>query len=132
MIERIFNLYKNNQEVREFIRFCIVGVLATIIDMAIFYSLKAFVHYNVALVCGYCLSLVFNYFMTVYWTFQTKSSARNLLGVISAHMINLFVIRMGLMWLFVNMVGLTSDFAYIPMLLISVIANFLMLKYFIK
>ena len=131
-VTNLLSLYNTNQRVREFVRYCIVGVLATIIDVAIFYSLKLVVHYNIALVCGYCLSLIFNYFMTVYWTFSTKSSARNVIGVIAAHMINLFVVRMGLMWLFVNLVGLESGIAYIPMFIISVLINFFLLRAFVK
>ncbi|MCF0180234.1 MAG: GtrA family protein [Bacteroidales bacterium] len=128
----LLSLYNTNSRVREFVRYCIVGVLATIIDMAIFYSMKLIVHYNIALISGYCLSLIFNYFMTVYWTFSTKSSARNLIGVVSAHMINLFVVRMGLMWLFVNLVGLESGIAFLPTIVVSVFVNFFVLRAFVK
>ena len=128
----LLSLYNTNSRVREFVRYCIVGVLATIIDMAIFYSMKLIVHYNIALISGYCLSLIFNYLMTVYWTFSTKSSARNLIGVVSAHMINLFVVRMGLMWLFVNLVGLESGIAFLPTIVVSVFVNFFVLRAFVK
>lgn len=132
MTDRLLLLYRNNQSVRQFVRFCIVGVIATLIDMAIFYSMKLIVHYNIALVCGYCISLAFNYYMTVHWTFQTKSSARNLIGVVSAHMINLFIVRMGLMWLFVNLVGLSSSIAFFPTIVISVFVNFILIRTLVR
>lgn len=117
---------------KEFIRFCIVGAFATLIDAAVFYIVRQFVCYQVALVSGYILSLIVNYYLTVLWTFKQKPTMKNALGVLVAHMINLFVVRMSLMYLFVNMIGLNDRIAYVPTLLISMITNFIVVRFFVK
>lgn len=58
----------------EFIRFCIVGVIATGIDAALFYAAKTIVPYQVALVIGYLTSLTVNYYLTTKWTFKVKQT----------------------------------------------------------
>lgn len=127
-----FQRYKHNLQLREFVRFCIVGGFCTFLDAAIFYTVRKFAPYQISLVSGYILSLIVNYFLTVYWTFNTKASIKNAIGVVSAHIFNLFVIRMGLMWIFVNRTGITDRVAYIPTLIISVITNFLIIRFVIK
>lgn len=114
---------------KEFIRFCIVGTFATLIDAAVFYIVRQFTCYQIALVGGYVLSLIVNYFLTVLWTFRQKPTMMNALGVLVAHMINLFVVRMSLMYLFVDMLGINDRIAYIPTLLISMFTNYIVVRY---
>lgn len=121
-----------SQSARELIRFCIVGMIATGIDAAIFYLFKSFTSYQYSLVAGYLVSLIFNYLMTVYWTFSVKSNIKHFVGIISVHLLNLFVIRMGLMCFFINFMSLTDSVAYLPMLLISIAASFSMVRYVVK
>ena len=116
----------------EFIRFCIVGGVCTGIDAGIFYLVRLFAPYQVALVCGYLFSLIVNYFLTIYWTFRTKPTMSNAVGVVAAHLFNLFVVRMGLMVMFVEYLSIPDKWAYIPTLIISVITNFLIVKLAIK
>lgn len=112
----------------EFIRFCVVGVLATILDAAIFYTVRFFAPYQTALASGYLLSLIFNYFLTVRWTFKKQTNIKNALGLVSAHLFNLFVVRMGLMFIFVDMCSINDKIAYIPTLGISMFTNFIIIK----
>ena len=116
----------------EFYRFCIVGLLATLIDAIIFYQALYFAPYQVALICGYIISLTFNYILTIKWTFNTLFSIKNAIGVFAAHMFNLFFVRMGLMYLFVSIVGINEKMAYMPTLLISVLSNFIIIRIFLK
>lgn len=119
----------NNNNLFLFARFCIVGIISSTIDAVVFYIVRSFTIYQFALVCGYLLGLVFNYCMTIYWTFKTKATKRNFIGIVAAHLINLFVIRMGLMWLFVSCMYMSDKIAYMPTMIISVIVNFIMVKY---
>lgn len=112
-----------------FLRFCIVGGLATLIDACIYYLVKPFVNYQVAMVTGYMLSLVVNYLLTVFWTFKSKPTIKNGLGVLAAHLINCFIIRAGLLFLFVKEMRINDNIAYIIMLCISIPLNFLMVKF---
>jgi putative flippase GtrA len=118
----------NHNETRQFVRFCIVGGICAMIDAAVFYIVRLFAPYQIALVSGYLISLSVNYFLTVYWTFKTTPSAQNLVGIIGAHLFNLFVVRMGLMYLFVEVFGLADSIAYIPMAIISAVTNFLVIR----
>lgn len=118
-----------NSKKAEFVRFCIVGVIATALDAGIFYLVRLFASYQVALVSGYCLSLIVNYLLTIYWTFKKKPSTGNLFGVIAAHMFNLFVVRFSLMWIFVNLAEIPDRIAYIPTLMISMVTNFLVVRF---
>lgn len=121
-----------NKRMQEFIRFCIVGIIATGTDAVLFYLVRLFAVYQIALICGYIISLVINYFLTVTWTFNQKPSAKNALGVFAAHMLNLFVVRMGLMWFFVTYLGMTDKWSYLPTLAVSVFTNFFVVRYAIK
>lgn len=122
----------NHTETRQFIRFCIVGGTCAIIDAIVFYIVRLFAPYQVALVSGYIISLCVNYFLTIYWTFKTSPSAHNFIGIIGAHMFNLFVVRMGLMWLFVEVFEWDDSIAYIPMAIISAVTNFLVIRAVVK
>lgn len=117
-----------HQETRQFVRFCIVGGICALIDAAVYYIVLRFAPYQVALVSGYLISLCFNYFLTVYWTFHTKPAPINFVGIIGAHMFNLFVVRMGLMTLFVEIMGMKDTVAYIPMAIISAFTNYLVIR----
>ncbi len=119
---------KMDDKYKEFCRFCVVGVICTAIDVGIFYLIRNVASYQVSLICGYCLSLIVNYLLTIYWTFRSVPSVKNAIAVVTAHLINLFVVRMGLMWAFVNIIGLNDRLAYVLTLMISVVLNFLMVK----
>lgn len=120
--------YQSNQNARQFVRFCIVGAICTVLDASIYYTTLLFAPKEVALVCGYCLSLVLNYYLTIHWTFETHASPQNAVGIVGAHLINLFVVRMGLMYIFTTGMNLSAQTAYVPMLLISMVTNFLIIK----
>ena len=117
-----------NRKMAEFARFCIVGGVCTGIDATIFYLVRGFASYPVALVSGYLLSLIINYFLTVYWTFKAKASVWNAVGIIAAHLFNLFVVRMGMMYILVQLLVINDRVAYIPTLLTSIISNFIIIK----
>lgn len=121
-----------NPKVQEFLRFCTVGFICTAIDAAIFYVLNGWVNYRIALISGYVLSLFVNYILNVYWSFREKPSVRNAVGLVSAHLFNLFVVRMSLMWFFINLLDFSSKLAYFPTLIISTITNFVIVRWAVK
>ena len=115
----------------EFVRFCIVGAIATLIDAGVFYLVIMKASYYVALVSGYFISLIVNYFLTVIWTFKKKPNAGNAIGVLIAHMINLFVVRMGTMYVLVDLLLMNDKVAYIPTVVLSVVTNFVIVRFFV-
>lgn len=114
--------------IREFVRFCVVGVVCTAIDAAVFYAVRRVAPYQAALVCGYLLSLVVNCFLTLRWTFACAPSVRRVAGIVGAHLVNLFVVRMGLMALAVGVCRLNDGVAYLPVVGISVVVNFVLVR----
>jgi hypothetical protein len=68
----------------------------------------------------------------VYWTFSAKATAGNAVGIVAAHLINLFGVRMGLMRLMVGAWGMDERVAYVPMLVVSVATNYLMIRWVIS
>lgn len=126
------DINRYNKKYRQFFRFCIVGLACTSLDAIIYYSFLIFASYLVALVSGYILSLIANYFLTIYWTFSAKPSLLNAIGIVAAHLFNLFVVRMGLMCLFVEKLSINESIAYLPMLVISVFTNFYIIKFIVN
>lgn len=116
---------------REFIRFCIVGGIATGIDAGLFYLSKLVMPYQAAMICSYCLSLCVNYFLTVFWTFRTRPTIANGLGIVLAHLFNLFVVRMGLMKLFIGL-GMGENVAFVPTLCISIVTNYIIIRFIVN
>lgn len=117
------------QKFQEFIKFCFVGLLCTGIDAFIFFLLKKKIPYQISLIISYIISFIVNYLLTTYWTFSSKPNAKNVFGMIAAHLINCFIIREFLMFLFLEYLVLTDILSYALMLIISVPLNFLMVKY---
>lgn len=128
LLPDIFKLMQDSA----FVRFCIVGFFATILDVVVFYIVLNFTVYQIALVVGYIISLMYNYYFTVTWTFKKSPTICNAFGVICTHMVNLFVVRMGLMYIFIHFLLISDKFAYIPTLVLSVFINFFMVKIAVK
>lgn len=117
---------------KQFLRFCLVGGICTLLDVTIYYVILCFAPRSIAMILGYCISLLLNYFLTVYWTFRTKSTAKNAIGIVLAHLFNLFVVRMGLMYIWCTILLFDERIAYIPTLAISVVINFLIIKLIVR
>lgn len=113
---------------QQFIRFCIVGAFATLLDAALFYMFRQWMSYQASMVLSYTICLFLNMVLTLRWTFRRKFSLRNVMGVMWAHLFNLFVVRYKLMELFVVTLKMSDRLAYLPTLGISVVVNFLIIR----
>ena len=113
---------------KQFIRFCFVGVFATAVDAGLFYILRQWLPYQLSMVISYSLSLCVNVVLTLLWTFDARMNIRNASSVAVVHLFNLFVVRFGLMALFVAGMVINDKVAFIPTLFISVITNFVIVK----
>ena len=113
---------------QQFIRFCIVGAFATLLDAALFYMFRQWMSYQASMVLSYTICLLLNMVLTLRWTFRRKFSLRNVMGVMWAQLFNLFVVRYKLMELFVVTLKMSDRLAYLPTLGISVVVNFLIIR----
>ena len=119
---------EDRPKLHQFLRFCVVGIICTAIDAGVYYSLYRWTGYQIAMISGFFLSLGINYLLNTYWSFRHKPSIRTAVGVFAAHCLNIFVVRMALMWVFIHFMGLEAGVAFVPTLIISMITNFLIIR----
>ena len=103
---------------QEFLRFSIVGGVCTLIDVGIFYLSYSSLGYRLAIIAGFAVSVGVNYILNIYWSFKEKPTVKNAIGLLMVHLLNIFVIRITLMWIFVDHIMLPESVAYIPTILI--------------
>ena len=118
-------LYKKLIQV-EFIRFAIVGVIATGIHYGLYLALKQFINLNVSYTAGYLISLACNFFLTAKFTFKAEASVKRGAGFIISHIVN-YLLHMVLLNLFIK-IGIPSSYAPIPVYCIAIPVNFLLVR----
>lgn len=120
----------NSATLREAIRFCIVGVLATIVHYGIYLLLKGIINVSVAYTIGYVISFIGNFVLTNVYTFKTQATAKKGIGFVICHVIN-YLLHIGLLNVFIWM-GVPSSLAPIPVYCIVVPVNFLLVRKVVK
>ena len=110
----------------EIIRFGIVGVAATLVHYGIYLTLKHWINLSIAYIIGYGLSFIANYFLSASFTFKKKTSMKNGLGFLGAHLFNM-LLQTGLLNLFVHL-GVNSSWAPVPVYAIAIPVNFLLVR----
>lgn len=114
----------------EIIRFGIVGATATIVQYVLYRLFALALNYNIAFALAYGISFIGNFFLTSYFTFNSKATAKKGIGFAGAHICN-FLIQMFLLNLFVFF-GIQKDWAPIPVYTIAIPINFLMVRFVFK
>ena len=120
----------NSTTLREAIRFCIVGVLATIVHYGIYLLLKGVINVSVAYTIGYVISFIGNFVLTNVYTFKTQATAKKGIGFVICHVIN-YLLHIGLLNVFIWM-GVPSSLSPIPVYCIVVPVNFLLVRKVVK
>lgn len=122
----------NNPKIQEFIRFCIVGVLATGIHYGLYLGLLYLFHLdgelwtNIAYSIGYVAGFVCNLYLSAYFTFKTKVTIPRSLGFVITNLINY-----GLHLVFLNLflwVGIPEAWAPIPVFCCVIPINFILVR----
>lgn len=114
----------------EFIRFVVVGVIATIIHYGIYYLLLSLVNVNISFTIGYLISFCCNFWLSAKFTFKTDATAKKGLGFALSHLFNY-----GLQMMVLNIsikLGIPDQFAPIPVYLICIPVNFLLVRFVFK
>ena len=114
----------------EFLRFAIVGLIATSITYVLYYILQKFINVNIAYTIGYLVSFVCNFYLTSYFTFKVRPSFVKLFGLGGAHVIN-YLLSIGLLNLFLYL-GVSKTLAPVPVFAIAIPANFLLVRFVFK
>ena len=115
---------------REVIRFGIVGGIATVLQVLIYWLLAPRLNHNLALVISYVISLAVNFLLTVYFTFQVKPTARKGMGFLASHAVNL-TLQFLLLNLFIRL-GVDRQLAIVPVLAVCIPINFLLVRLSVK
>ncbi len=87
MLDRVRQIVRS-EKFGQFVRFCIVGVIAAGIHYGIYYLLLPYLPVNVAYSAGYFISLCINFVLTTYVTFTKKPSVKKAFGFATSHAIN--------------------------------------------
>ena len=121
---------KTKPLVKEFIRFGVVGVLATALHYGIYYFLQSFINVNVAYTTGYVISFIVNFYLTSYFTFGTTPSWKKLVGMGGAHLVN-YLLHIILLNVFLYL-GVSKAWAPVPVFAIGIPGNFLFVRFVFK
>lgn len=118
------------EKISEVLRFALVGIIATALQYACYLMLNGILHPTIANTIAYIVSFIFNYIASTHYTFKVKSTAKKGLGFAFSHLINYTMQTVVLsiaLW-----VGITKDWAMIPVFVICVPTNFILVRYFLK
>jgi len=132
---RLFLLIQHSQ----FLRFIIVGALATAIHYGIYLAL--FWTFNIsenneweiqfAYSTGYAVSFICNYILSLKWTFQSEQSVKKGMGFGFSHATN-YAAHVFLLWLLTSVLGVDASYAPIYIFIVLIPTNFLMVRFFLK
>ena len=132
---------KRRQQLGEVIRFGIVGITATLLQyliyrlllrLAIHWDVEAGTHTlsTVAMTIGYVVSFIYNFIASTRFTFRVKANARRGAGFLFSHVVN-YSLQMLTLNLFL-LLGISKQWAPIPMFCVCVPINFLLVRFFLK
>lgn len=122
---------KSSTKLLEFLKFIIIGGLATIIHYFIYFILqKSNLQYNIAYTIGYFLSFIFNFFASNYFTFNTKPNASRGIKFFLAHLFN-YLLQIILLNIFIS-IGIWKEIAPIFVFMISIPSNFILVRFALK
>lgn len=124
------NSSNRRQQLGEVIRFGIVGVLATLLQYAIYLVLIHWLAPTISMTIGYAISFAFNFVASTRYTFRVEASAKRGAGFALSHAVN-YVLQM-LMLNLVIWLGVSKQWAPIPMFCVCVPVNFLLVRFFLK
>lgn len=124
------NSSNRRQQLGEVIRFGIVGVLATLLQYAIYWVLIHWLAPTISMTIGYAISFAFNFVASTRYTFRVEASAKRGAGFALSHAVN-YVLQM-LMLNLAIWLGVSKQWAPIPMFCVCVPVNFMLVRFFLK
>lgn len=118
------------QRLGEVVRFGIVGVAATLLQYAIYWVLLFALSATVAMTVGYAVSFAFNFYASTHFTFRVAANAKHGAGFVLSHIVN-YLLQILTLNLFIYL-GISKQWAPIPMFCVCVPVNFVLVRYFLK
>ena len=121
---------QQRQKLGEVVRFGIVGVLATLLQYAIYTVLLLWCSPSLSMTVGYILSFIFNFIASTRFTFKVETNARHGAGFALSHVVN-YLLQMATLNFFL-WIGVSKTLAPIPMFCICVPVIFVLVRFFLK
>jgi len=122
--------FEDNPKYGQFVRFCINGCLAVLIQYVIYLLLIPYINEFAANTVGYIISFCCNFIITSYWTFHSRPSLKRLSGFGGSHIVNYFI-QQGFLGLYLWL-GVPKEFAALLAMGSAVPINFTMLRFVFK
>ena len=119
-----------SSKIKEFVRFGIVGCIATLVHYAIYILLSLWMNTTIAYSIGYLVSFLGNFYLSNKFTFKTKPSLKKGVGFGVSHLIN-YLLQIALLNLFIFM-GIKDEYAPFAVYVIVIPINFLLVRYVLK
>ena len=91
MVKDIILRLNKKEGVRQFVRFCINGVVAAAIHYGVYFLFQLYIDVNVSYTVGYLVSFVYNFIATNYFTFHTTPTWKKFVGFAGSHGVNYFL-----------------------------------------
>ena len=122
-------------KIQQFIRFAIVGALATAIHYGIYLLIvwandigeDETLYTNIAYSIGYVVAWCANFYLSAHFTFQSNTSLKRGIGFALSHGVN-YVLHIIFLNLFL-WIGLSETIAPIPVFCIVIPINFILVRY---
>ena len=121
---------QQRQKLGDVVRVGIVGVLATLLQYAIYTVLLLWCSPSLSMTVGYILSFIFNFIASTRFTFKVETNARHGAGFALSHVVN-YLLQMATLNFFL-WIGVSKTLAPIPMFCICVPVNFVLVRFFLK
>lgn len=117
---------KNEDKLGEFVRFCIVGLVATLIHYGVYLAFLKLISPSISYTIGYIVSLCVNVALTSKYTFKTDLTAVKTLGFLICHGIN-YLLHIAFLNIFLYL-GVAEKLAPIPVYCIVIPINFILVR----
>ena len=125
----------HSSKLREFIRFAIVGTIATGIHYGLYLLIvwangigeEETFYTNIAYSIGYIVAWFCNFFLSAHFTFKSNTSVKRGIGFALSHGVN-YLLHLALLNLFLWM-GMSETWAPIPVFCIVIPINFVLVRY---
>lgn len=123
-------MLRNKQTIYEFIRFGIVGVIATAIHYGVYWVLMHWLFVTIAYSIGYAVSFICNFLLTSFFTFRKRATVKKGLGFGVAHGVN-YLLHVLFLHFFL-WIGVSKSMAPIPVFAMVIPINFLLVRFVFK
>lgn len=124
----IKELVTSDSKFSQLIRFGLVGGVATILQYGIYVVFVNAVKVPAvpSTLISYAISFIYNYIASSFFTFRKKTNAKNALGFIASHAINMGL-QTGIVAIFKGIIGPTL--ALLPAFAICIPVNFILVRF---